>query len=150
MADLETDVPLIRSYVAKFAALGVTEGVVALAELSEPMENGAFYPLFLLCLQQIHKLKDKDWLVSAFNDSKVNLQMMLPGNYNPYLLICLLTGLAGQVVSGDFQDHSTTRYPSSHPTHRDYQCVCQNYFHFAPPFLDYLDISEILLTGFKT
>lgn len=78
MADLETDVPLIRSYVAKFAALGVTEGVVALAELAEPMENGAFYPLFLLCLQQIHKLKDKDWLVTSFNDSKVNLQMMLP------------------------------------------------------------------------
>lgn len=79
MSDLETDVPLIKSYVAKFAAFAVVENIISLTELAEPMEYGAYYPLFLLCLQQILKLKDKNWLVNVFNESKLNLQEMLPG-----------------------------------------------------------------------
>lgn len=78
MAELEPEVPLVKSYISKFAAMGVTEGVITIQELSVPMENGTYYPLFLLCLQQMHKLKDKNWLVSNFNDSKVSLQNMLP------------------------------------------------------------------------
>ena len=78
MSALEAEVPLIRSYLAKFAAMGVTEGIITLAELADPLENGAYYPLFLLCLQQIHKIKDKEWLVASFNNSKINLQKMLP------------------------------------------------------------------------
>lgn len=45
----------------------------------EPLENGLYYPLFLLCLQQLHKLKGKQWLSTSFNESKVNLLLMLPG-----------------------------------------------------------------------
>ncbi|XP_074660578.1 eukaryotic translation initiation factor 4 gamma 2-like [Tubulanus polymorphus] len=78
MSDLEIDVPLVRSFVAKFAALAVTDDIVQLADLAEPMSNGAYYPLFMLCLQQIHKLKDKDWLYNVFIESKINLQSMLP------------------------------------------------------------------------
>ena len=79
MGDLETDVPLVKSYLSQFAAMAVLEQIVSIQELADPMENGAFYPLFLLCLQQMHKLKDKEWLVSEFNDSKLDLQKMLPG-----------------------------------------------------------------------
>ena len=86
MSALEAEVPLIRSYLAKFAAMGVTEGIITLAELADPLENGAYYPLFLLCLQQIHKIKDKEWLVASFNNSKINLQKMLPGTYTPVLV----------------------------------------------------------------
>lgn len=78
MSSMEAEVPLIRSYLAKFAALGLTEGVITLAELADPMKNGAYYPLFLLCLQQTHKIKDKDWLVATYTNSKINLQKMLP------------------------------------------------------------------------
>ncbi|XP_052066072.1 eukaryotic translation initiation factor 4 gamma 2-like [Mytilus californianus] len=78
MSAMEAEIPLIKTYLAKFAAMGVTEGVITLAELADPMENGAYYPLFLLCLQQIHKIKDKKWLVASFNNSKINLQKMLP------------------------------------------------------------------------
>lgn len=78
MSAMEAETPLIKTYLAKFAAMGVTEGVITLAELADPMENGAYYPLFLLCLQQIHKIKDKNWLVASFNNSKINLQKMLP------------------------------------------------------------------------
>ena len=79
MSDLEADVPLVKSHVARFAAYGVTENIVSLLDLSEPMEQGSFYPLFLLCLQQMLKLRDSKWLVNVFNESKMNLQMMLPG-----------------------------------------------------------------------
>ncbi|KAK3101829.1 hypothetical protein FSP39_006674 [Pinctada imbricata] len=78
MADMETDVPLIRSYMAKFGALGITEGIITLTELAFPMENGAYYPLFLISLQQIYKVKDKEWLVKEFTESKLDLQIMLP------------------------------------------------------------------------
>ena len=79
MPDLEVELPLIKSYTAKFAARGVAASIVTLAELAKPMHNGAHYPLFLLCLQQLHKQTDKEWLVKAFNESKINLQDMLPG-----------------------------------------------------------------------
>ncbi|XP_064601391.1 eukaryotic translation initiation factor 4 gamma 2-like [Liolophura sinensis] len=78
MAGLENEIPLVRSYTAKIAAWAVSKDVVTLTELSTPMENGSHYPLFLLCLQQMHKVKDKDWLINIFNDSKINLQNMLP------------------------------------------------------------------------
>jgi len=79
MSAREADVPLIKTYVAGFAAHAVCESVVTLQELSEPMENGTYYPLFLICLQQMLKFQDKDWLVNVFNESKMDLQTMLPG-----------------------------------------------------------------------
>lgn len=82
MPQLEVDVPLIKSHTAKFAARAVSDGIVTLAELAEPLHNGVRYPLYLLCLQQLHKQNDKEWLVKAFNESKVNLQDMLPGEFN--------------------------------------------------------------------
>ena len=79
MSGMETDVPLIKTYVARFGAYAVTESIVTLQELAEPMEQGTYYPLFLLCLQQMLKQKDKDWVVNVFNESKMDLQNMLPG-----------------------------------------------------------------------
>ena len=52
--------------------------MVTLAELAEPLENGAYYPLFLLCMQQLRKLKDNEWLMALYNESKVNMMKMLP------------------------------------------------------------------------
>jgi translation initiation factor 4G len=78
MASLEQENPLAKSYVAKFAAGAVANGVVSIAELASPMTGGHFYPLFLLCLQQLAKLKERDWLAKAFCDSKVSLHNMLP------------------------------------------------------------------------
>lgn len=78
MTDLETDIPLVKSHVARYGAMALTLGLVSLTELAEPLENGVHYPLFLLCLQHTHKIKDKQWLVDTFNRSKLNLQTMLP------------------------------------------------------------------------
>lgn len=78
MSELEVDVPRVKSYVAGFAARAVIEDLVTLAEMAEPLENGAHYPLYLLCLQQLHKLEGKNWLSRTFNESKVNLLNMLP------------------------------------------------------------------------
>lgn len=78
MSELETDVPLVKSYVARYAAEAVAENIITLLDLSEPMEQGTYYPLFLICLQQMLKLRDNKWLVNIFNESKMDLQMMLP------------------------------------------------------------------------
>jgi len=79
MSKLEQENPLAKSHVAHFAAAAVSNGVISIAELASPLTSGFLYPLFLLCLQQLAKLKDKEWLVKAFHNSKVNLQNMLPG-----------------------------------------------------------------------
>ena len=79
MGGLETEVPLVKSHVARFGAMASTRGLVTLTELSEPFEGGVHYPLFLLCLQDMHKMKGESWLVETFNNSKLDLQRMLPG-----------------------------------------------------------------------
>jgi len=78
LSDLESTVPLVKSYIATFAARAVISEVVSLIDLADPMKNGSCYPLFLLILQRIHKLKDKEWLVNVFNNSKIDMQSMLP------------------------------------------------------------------------
>ena len=79
MTKLEQENPLAKSHVAHFAAAAVSNGIISIAELASPLTSGYLYPLFLLCLQQLAKLKSKEWLVKAFHNSKVNLQNMLPG-----------------------------------------------------------------------
>eukprot|EP00106_Octopus_bimaculoides_P016037 XP_014783479.1 PREDICTED: eukaryotic translation initiation factor 4 gamma 2-like [Octopus bimaculoides] len=80
LQELETDVPLIKSYVASYAAHAIGGNVISLSDLAEVLDKGAHYPLFLISLQQMHKQKDKEWLVNVFNESKINLQDMLPEN----------------------------------------------------------------------
>lgn len=82
MGEMETEFPLIRSYVSTFAARSITGQIVTLNDLAEPLENGAHYPLFLISLQQMHKIKSKDWLTNMFNESKLDLIKMLPGICN--------------------------------------------------------------------
>lgn len=76
---LEQNIPLAKSYLAKFAANAVSSEIISLADLATPLNGGVQYPLFLLCLQQLVKIMDRDWLAKNFNESKINLQNMLPG-----------------------------------------------------------------------
>ncbi|XP_040891800.1 eukaryotic translation initiation factor 4 gamma 2a [Toxotes jaculatrix] len=75
---IEEEVPLVKSYLAQFAAHAIIADLVSIADLAHQLENGAHFPLFLLCLQQIVKLKDREWLTDLFQQSKVNMQKMLP------------------------------------------------------------------------
>uniref|UniRef100_A0A6Q2ZG78 Eukaryotic translation initiation factor 4 gamma 2 n=2 Tax=Esox lucius TaxID=8010 RepID=A0A6Q2ZG78_ESOLU len=75
---IEVDIPLVKSYLAQFAARAIIAELVSVAELAHPLENGTHFPLFLLCLQQTAKLKDREWLTDLFQQSKVNMQKMLP------------------------------------------------------------------------
>lgn len=80
LPDIEKDVPRAKSLVAGLAAKAVTDGLATLAELAQPLEGGHQYPLFLLTLQQLHKLQgnDKATMTKMFNESKVQLMNMLP------------------------------------------------------------------------
>uniref|UniRef100_A0A674F6K6 Eukaryotic translation initiation factor 4 gamma 2 n=1 Tax=Salmo trutta TaxID=8032 RepID=A0A674F6K6_SALTR len=75
---IEVDVPLVKSYLAQFAARAIIADLVSMDELAHTLENGTHFPLFLLCLQQTAKLKDREWLTDLFQQSKVNMQKMLP------------------------------------------------------------------------
>lgn len=87
---LEGDIPLVKSYLAQFAARAIIADLMSIADLAHPLENGVHFPLFLLCLQQTAKLKDKEWLTDLFQQSKVIMQKMLPGEYDVKILSLLL------------------------------------------------------------
>ncbi|XP_056271976.1 eukaryotic translation initiation factor 4 gamma 2-like [Pseudoliparis swirei] len=76
--EIEPSIPLVKSYLAQFAARAVIAELVGVAELARPLENGTHFPLFLLCLQQAARLKDGEWLADLFAQSKVDMQKMLP------------------------------------------------------------------------
>ena len=80
MEHLETYIPRVKSNVAAFMSSAIGANVITLKEASEPLEGGQHYPLFLLCLQHLHKTKGNVWLFDAFTESKINLIQMLPEN----------------------------------------------------------------------
>ncbi|KAM4593195.1 eukaryotic translation initiation factor 4 gamma 2a [Odontesthes bonariensis] len=75
---IEEEIPLVKSYLAQFAARAIVADLVSIGDLAHQLEDGAHFPLFLLCLQQMVKLKDREWLSDLFQQSKVNMQKMLP------------------------------------------------------------------------
>lgn len=75
---IEEEVPLVKSYLAQFAARAIIAELVSIEDLAQQLEDGTHFPLFLLCLQQMVKLKDREWLADLFQQSKVNMQKMLP------------------------------------------------------------------------
>ena len=67
----------MKSYLAQFAARAIISELVSISELAQPLESGTHFPLFLLCLQQLAKLQDREWLTELCQQSKVNMQKML-------------------------------------------------------------------------
>ncbi|XP_065582047.1 eukaryotic translation initiation factor 4 gamma 2-like isoform X1 [Artemia franciscana] len=75
---LEVEVPRVKSYVAGYIARSVNDEILTLSEVATPLEAGAHFPLFLLTLQQLSKIMDKDKLYQLFINSKISLLSMLP------------------------------------------------------------------------
>uniref|UniRef100_A0A8C5N891 Eukaryotic translation initiation factor 4 gamma 2 n=1 Tax=Gouania willdenowi TaxID=441366 RepID=A0A8C5N891_GOUWI len=76
--NIEEEIPLVKSYLAQLAARAIIADLMSMADWAHQLENGAHFPLFLLCLQQMVKLKDRDWLTDLFQQSKINMLKMLP------------------------------------------------------------------------
>uniref|UniRef100_A0A8C4ZZL3 Eukaryotic translation initiation factor 4 gamma 2 n=1 Tax=Gadus morhua TaxID=8049 RepID=A0A8C4ZZL3_GADMO len=76
--NIEDQIPKVKSYLAQFCARAIIADLVSIADLASPLENGNHFPLFLLCLQQVAKRNDPDWLTDLFLQSKVNMSKMLP------------------------------------------------------------------------
>lgn len=68
----------MKSSLAGFVARAVTDELITLKEAAEPLEGGQHYPLFLLCLQHLHKSMGQTWLHEHYVESKINLMSMLP------------------------------------------------------------------------
>uniref|UniRef100_A0A673CEK3 Eukaryotic translation initiation factor 4 gamma 2 n=1 Tax=Sphaeramia orbicularis TaxID=375764 RepID=A0A673CEK3_9TELE len=75
---IEEEIPLVKSYLAQFAARAIIADLVNITDLAHQLENGSHFPLFLLCLQQMAKLKDREWLTDLLQQSKINMLKMLP------------------------------------------------------------------------
>lgn len=78
MADLEADIPRIKSYVAAFAGKAITQGQMTIAEIAELADNGKHYPFLLLVLQHMSKTLERTKLCKLFEESKVSLLTTLP------------------------------------------------------------------------
>lgn len=74
----DSPVPRITTLVATLLSRSVIVKLCKLVDVANYTENGAHYPLFLLVLQQLHKILGKQGLLDIFNESKVNLMSSLP------------------------------------------------------------------------
>lgn len=88
----------MKSYLAQFAARAIISELVSISELAQPLESGTHFPLFLLCLQQLAKLQDREWLTELFQQSKVNMQKMLPGKSHHVTVMILEEKLSLTVI----------------------------------------------------
>lgn len=70
--------PLVKSHVAGFVSHAIGDELITLKQAAEPLENGLHYPLFMLCLQCLHKNLGQIWLTDKFAESKINMMTMLP------------------------------------------------------------------------
>lgn len=80
LTHLESEYHCVKSNISMFAARAVCDGLITLNDLAYQMKNGAYYPLFFLCMQNMHKLKSPEWLRSLIEKSKINLVDMLPND----------------------------------------------------------------------
>ena len=78
MGALEADVPKVKSIVAAYIAHAVGASIITLREAFKLSDRGHNYPLFLLCLQQLHTRKGEEWLVKHFEESNIDLMCALP------------------------------------------------------------------------
>lgn len=80
LTNLESEYHCVKSNISLFAARAVCDQIVALDELGALMRHGNHYPLFFLCMQNMHKLETKEWLRARLEKSKINLIEMLPSS----------------------------------------------------------------------
>lgn len=76
LTQLEVDDPLVKTHLAELIARLVFSQVFELKDAFELVEDK--YPMFLLCLQQLHQLSSQSWLSSTLENSKINLMSTLP------------------------------------------------------------------------
>lgn len=80
LQNLESEYHCVKSNISMFAARAVCDQILTLDDLGSMMRHGNHYPLFFLCMQNMHKLETKDWLRSQLEKSKINLIEMLPSS----------------------------------------------------------------------
>lgn len=76
LTQLEVDDPLVKTHLAELIARLVVNEVIELKDAYDLVEDK--YPMFLLCLQQLHQLSSQTWLTSTLESSKINLMSTLP------------------------------------------------------------------------
>lgn len=80
LVNLESEYHCVKSSISMFAARAVCDLIITLDDLGALMRHGAHYPLFFLCMQNIHKLRTKEWLRQQLERSKISLVEMLPAS----------------------------------------------------------------------
>nr|XP_039257067.1 eukaryotic translation initiation factor 4 gamma 2-like isoform X1 [Styela clava] len=78
LSDLESEIPLIKSSMGNLLSKVVLFELLALSDLGEMLVGGYHFPLFLLTLQQMSKVKVEDWITHEFQESKIKMIEMLP------------------------------------------------------------------------
>jgi translation initiation factor 4G len=77
----------IKSCISQYAAFLICNSILKLNTIAIQLKNGAHYPLFYLCLQNINSYlkqnknddQDENWLLKQLENQNINLIDMLPG-----------------------------------------------------------------------
>jgi len=106
LAELESHHHLVKSHLSLFVARAVCDQIITLNDLANLMKYGAYYPLFFLCMQNMHKLKSQNWLRDQLELSKILLLDMLPSKSNEqklflFVLLFDVTNFSHLLLDGD-------------------------------------------------
>lgn len=67
-----------KEFVAKFAAMFVTNEMLAFSKMIDHFLDGNQYPTVLLFLEKLHETKNREWLIEILKTSKVDLALTFP------------------------------------------------------------------------
>jgi hypothetical protein len=81
----------VKSRISEFIAKAICDQIFSLNDLTNLMKNGNYYPLYFLCMQNIHKIKSPEWLRGQLEKYKINLvDMLATGDKSKERLIQIL------------------------------------------------------------
>ena len=75
--DLTVELPRSKSHLAGIIGLMIASDKITLSDIADLLEGGQHYPLFFLILQTLHKIQGKPELTQTFNNSKVNILLIV-------------------------------------------------------------------------
>lgn len=78
LKSIDCDKDIETSLLPSLIAHCVINDVISLADLSNLFEHGSYFPAFFVTLQDIYRIKGKEWLFDVYRKSNIEIKTLLP------------------------------------------------------------------------
>lgn len=71
-----------KEFMAAIAALIIEKELSKLSKFMETFQDGAYFPIAMMCFSELSKTKGKEWLLTIIDEEKLDLKKLFPKNEN--------------------------------------------------------------------